>query len=475
MSECIPSRPCGDVDNCPGCMTDAAVGLPVEQAGPADVRLPDDFWSARPAFKHIRQAAWSSCAHPDAVLGAFLARYSASIWPNVRFDSGTGNDGSLNLFVALVAESGIGKSTAMSTAARVASVPVPAYALGSGEGLIEAYMGLVEDPVIDPATGGVVKKRNGDPKTELVKKQVSGNAFFSTDEGQSLNTLLTRVGSTLGATLRSAWMGGDLGQANAKVETTRRLESGTYSLGLLVGYQPGTAAELLADVGPGTPQRFLWFGAQDRHMPMEYIEWPGPIDVPRPTGRIAMSPAIRRELRERIVRKHWGTVEVHELDSHQELQWCKVSSLLCAMDGRTVVADEDWTLAKLLVSTSAAYRAALVERITEERGKQRREQAAEKGMADVARKTAARDVVRVAERIHRKACEDGWFSWPTWRKNAARDKPWCNDALEYALSTGLVVREGSIVRPAVTDSDSPGQGGTGGTGGTSGGRENGSR
>jgi hypothetical protein len=76
-----------------------------------------------------------------------------------------------------------------------------------------------------------------------------------------------RSGSTLGETLRSAAVGQTLGQTNASKDTSRYIPSGSYSMGLLVGFQPETAAPLFEEVAEGTPQRFVWVQVIDPSIP----------------------------------------------------------------------------------------------------------------------------------------------------------------------------------------------------------------
>jgi hypothetical protein len=71
------------------------------------------------------------------------------------------------------------------------------------------------------------------------------------------------------------WIGETLGQANAREETTRHVPDGSYSLGIVIGYQKDTAQDLLKDAAPGTPQRFLWCAATDPTVPDIAPEHPG--------------------------------------------------------------------------------------------------------------------------------------------------------------------------------------------------------
>lgn len=452
---------------------DAVHSAAEDRLGLADIRLPEEFWTVRPVLKQIQAAAWADRVHPDAVLGAFLARTAASIPPTVKFNSrseGRTPDASTNLFVCLIAPSGIGKSRASVTAENLTAVAgivdYDTYGLGSGEGLIESYLGLIDRPVFDQFTGAPkTDKKTGAQVTEKVKAQVRDRAFFFVDEGQGLNTLLTRTGATLGPTLRSAWNGGELGQANATADTTRRLSAGRYSLGLLVGYQPSTAAQLLGDSGTGMPQRFLWFGAQDKTMPAEPVPWPGRLEMPDFRGAaVDFDRAILRELAEYEVAKHHGTVHVAELDSHAQMLQCKVAALLCLVDGRRQVGDEDWQLAKLIVAASAGVRDQLAADIEAGQVRARQEESHLRGLDDMARRTTSDQVKTMAANLGEKAAKDGWVDYQAWRRGKSGERrKLCEPALAFALARGWVVRKGDAIEP-VRDSASGGAGGAGGAG-----------
>ena len=113
-----------------------------------------------------------------------------------------------------------------------------------------------------------------------VKVKRYDNACFYVDEGEAITQLLQRNASTLGETLRRGFADQDLGQTNASTETTRRVKGGEYALGLLIGFQPGTVLPVLEDVGPGTPQRFIFASPIDpnRPHPDQAPLWPGVLE-----------------------------------------------------------------------------------------------------------------------------------------------------------------------------------------------------
>lgn len=433
--------------------------------------LPDEFWAARPVLKTIREAAHAVPASPDAVLGVVLARTAAMLHNQVKFDS-TGGDptGSLNLFVALVGASGAGKSRAEGAAARL--ILPPSYlehpgafrdgiGLGTGEGIAEAYMGFEERE-----TG--TQDRQGHPKVEKVRAQVRHNVFFTVDEGQTLTKMmLERAGTTIGPALRSAWVGKALGQANAREDTTRFLPAGAYNMGLAIGYQPAVAQDLLADGGPGTPQRFLWLSASDPNAPRQQMPPVDPFRLPLCDGYgrvsdvlsvarciITFPPAISAQLRDDAVARLRGDLIVDELDSQTPLMLCKLAALFAVMDGRSQVTEEDWELGCTMWATSCAVRDRLIEFGRQKEALKREAQKA-RHTEDAAAKrsgvhaTDARHE-RVIAWIARKVAEIGPIRTPDlYRKLKATDRDIYETCLRLTEARGSVTvdDEGMISAP----------------------------
>lgn len=442
--------------------------MDAQDAIAARYRLPEEFWGARDMFKRIRQAAWASQNHPDAVLACVLARAAGAIGHEVKFDSGRNVPGTLSLFVCLLAKSGIGKSEAYGAASNLVRLPrhltdATGYAdpeifrdglgIGTGEGLAEAFMGSVE-----VETGKMVIKGRGrnaqpEPEVKTVRAAVRHRAFFFVDEGETLTKLMReRQGSTLGPTLRTAWSGGTLGQANASDERFRFVPARSYTVGIAIGYQPSTAVTMLEDVGPGTPQRFLWVGAQDTEMPEELYEWPEQITLPpedAPTGVIRFPAEIKKWLRSQHRAKHHGTIEIDPMDSHEPLMRCKLAALLCYLDGRMEVSRDDWVLGGMIWSVSSAIRDRLIgERDRGEAARRERERTERIDNAteiEVMKVQVSADVERVAKRIARKvhAADDqfGTVNRKEFKDNAGRDKKWIATAESHARNLGWLAED----------------------------------
>lgn len=455
----------------PHVVDETPAGLTAQETIAARYRLPEEFWGAREMFKTIRQAAWASQTHPDAVLAAVLTRAAGAAGHDVTFESGK-SMGTMSLFACLLAPSGIGKSDAYKAATRLVRLPPhlceadgsvnmdvfrDGLSISTGEGVAETFMGSVEVEATNP-DGSVkyeVKGRNRVPEPVMVKvrRAVRHRAFFWVDEGEALTKIMSeRAGSRLGPDIRSAWSGGSLGQANASEDRWRHVPGGTYSMGLLIGYQPETAVAMLSDVGPGTPQRFLWFGAQDTEMPNpdeEDFEFPEPLTLPPAEARegVIQFPAeLRKWFRRNVWGKHRRIIEIDPMDSHEPLMRAKLAALLCWLDGRMLVNRDDWILSGMIWSTSCAIRDRLIrhrdaaaERAAEERLERK---VTEATAIEMAKATVSSEVEQVARRItravHEAAEQEETVKRYKLKKNFGRLKPFFDAGLTHARAMGWI-------------------------------------
>lgn len=420
--------------------------------------LPETFWAARPVFQHIRQAAHSQGCSGDLVLYSTLARLSGMLSHRIRAVTGIGGRASLNVFAAMVGTSGSGKSI---SAGCVRDLMAPldddfrdGLPIGTGEGIAEAFMGTVDEATGELHLKGPLK---GDPVMQKVRKQTRHNAFFYVDEGQALAQLGSRTGSILGETLRRAAIGEALGQTNASEERTRYIAPGSYSLGLLAGFQPAIATGVLADAHTGTPQRFYWGWADDPSIPDVPPPWPGAIE-PHP-GRIRPDAPLDIVFPERIRRMLWadrvargrGEIEVPELDGHAGLMKVKLAALFALLDGgRLAVTEEDWSLAETAWESSCAVRDALVLRAQREAEAERTRLEDAKVHAElrshVAKKDADLTLERVAHLVRRHASQVGGVTYGALKKAlASRDRPVAEKAVALAVTRGWVFEEGDRI------------------------------
>ncbi|MFF4248639.1 hypothetical protein ACFYY2_29800 [Streptomyces sp. NPDC001822] len=423
--------------------------------------LPEEFYAGREELRHIRQAGHHWTRSGDVAFLATLTRLSAMVSHHIRADTGVAGYASLNLFGALVGPSGVGKSTGVDVAQRLLPIPEGLdfrdnLPVGSGEGIAEVFIDIVEE-----ATGEVRKGRGGTetPVTQRVRKQVRHNAFFYVDEGATLTRLMKeRSGSTLGETLRSAAVGQTLGQTNASKDTTRYIPKGSYSMGMLVGFQPETAEALFDEVAEGTPQRFLWLQVIDPSIPDERPSWPGELTKWREAvnaseeTHVTFDEQIKAELRRADLAKARGEVSVanlNPLDSHAPLVRVKVASLLAILTGRRHVTLEDWQLADMVWVASCGTRDALLGEIARRRivesEKRTEARIIEEVRVDQAKVTAEaqradKAVLRIATRIALLVQESGSMTRSALRTRfASRDKKHLNDAYSYAVLREWVI------------------------------------
>ncbi|MGI5247579.1 hypothetical protein [Dactylosporangium sp. CA-139066] len=440
----------------------------------AVANLPEEFWEARERFRAIRQAAWRNGCSGDVAMLTVMCRTSAMVSPKLIFDLGRG-PGSLNLFGGAVGPSGGGKSQAVEVGQEI--VIAPAYLvdadgnidpdkfkdgipLGTGEGLAEAYMGTAERETGELHTRNSANANKGDPKTEKVRAQVRHNVFYYLDEGETLTKMMKeRQGATIGQALRTAWVGGPLGQQNARDETTRLIPRRSYSCGMVIGYQPKTVQDLLGDGGPGTPQRFLWASAIDPSLPSTRPDAQRPFWLPLHddsgqaiTGTIGGPKWIADQLWARRVDVVRGKQVVEELDSHVDLMRCKLAALLAVIDGRMEVSDEDWQLSEVLWTTSCETRDRMVEFGRRQAQMLAAQQTAahvdREEKAHVARRTVDARAERIARWIGRRIHERGEATHgATKRAMSAEDRPFFDVGLEHALAQQWVSLDNRALRP----------------------------
>jgi hypothetical protein len=402
----------------------------------AELHLSEDFWEARKVLRHIRDTARLRGRGADGVLGAVLARMASLVPGGLRVDTGTGIPTVLNYYSILMGKSSGGKTTSRHIAEAMFPMGYdsdsPDFSLGSGQGIAAAYGSVVDDEF----------------------RQDRAKAFFYVDEGARMLALAKQKDSTLMATLRTAWTGSSIGEKNATRERDRRIRD--YSLGLVVGLQPGQAAELLRDVyvDDGTLQRFVWFAA-DKHMVPE--------QRPKRIGTVRAMPwdlsAAYDQSTEFYVPERLKD-EIYALDrdesrpeeeAHAPLLRVRTACLLAVLDNRREVTDEDWALAGAVMASSAAVMAS-VRRTVESRRKAAQEAYDARRIESEVKKVAALEaheekkieelVLRVVERVRD---EPGKARGALIRAIASiRYRDAADTAVERAIDRGLIsAREGS--------------------------------
>jgi hypothetical protein len=373
--------------------------------------IPGHVWERRSWLRAIRDRAQQTANCPDAVLGATLGVYAASVPHTVKIDTGFKDPLGTSLLVGLVSPSGRGKSSGWKLARNdfapvdhAKILPIP-----TGEGIIEALIGQVEKA--DPFTGVVGK----------VREQKEYNAIYYIDEGEALNAGMKREGASINAVMRSLFSDTELGNSNASEERRRYIAPGNYSLAVVVGYQPSTAMQVIRDTSTGMAQRFLWFSAM-----RESTQPSGVLSVPRlvtpnitsldqgtmadMSGRhylVKADPAITRLIWEEDERKN-ATMDMmtDDPDSQKSAVLGKLAGLACLIEGRGMITLDDWQLATELYEASCAIRDELIEIAEEQEAAERREKAVRASEIEQIKHTYPQEVRDVAASIMRKAAKE---------------------------------------------------------------------
>ncbi|MDN5919515.1 MAG: hypothetical protein L0I76_31190, partial [Pseudonocardia sp.] len=365
---------------------------------------------------HIYRAAMARLVSPDALLHAVLTIVASLLHHDSRVDTGKGTS-VLSYYLAVVGASGAGKSEALKVArellaswagARFAITGDDGYIdapLGSGEGLVESFMGTVYVDKLGP-DGEPMQDKAGFPVQVAARDQVRHNALFHTDEGRQVLALDARKGATVLATLCEMWSGSVAGQTNAEQARTRKLDAGTYVVGLLLGFQVATIDSLFADEAGGAPQRFGFAPAEyapfGEDLDGEIVtEWPGELGLSIPIGpvTVTLTGNQRAEVLRSIRAKAAGVSGDGPLDGHRTLIRCRVAALLALLHGTDQVTDAHWQLAHTLTVRSCALRDWLAEQGQRKAAEQRQA----RQDATVATTVRAQNLARDVERVTRAA------------------------------------------------------------------------
>lgn len=385
--------------------------------------LPRTFYDEHPTLRHVRQAANARRCPPDLVLAFTLCRVAAMI-PTTHTVHGS----CLNYVAALVGPSGSGKSKADKCARDLLPVlptDLDGLPIGSGEGLVDAYLQL--ETVDGKST----------------KRQVHVAGLFHVDEGEQFLAVARREKSTTMPILRNLWTGALVGTTGAKADTTRRLDAGTYRFALTVGLQPNYATQLLSDDHAGTPQRFLWVAAADPNAPDTRPAWPGSLDLPPTvTCPADLDPDILRQVDDDELKALRVGGHADPQRSHATLLTLRTAALLATLLGQPGKVDAvPWLLAQQLIEHNHAVTRHLVAAADTER-RERDRQAADETVEITAYKAEQFDrraVDRIAANIGRKV-HDGMAHVPRLRDGtASRDRHLFDDALLKARDLGWVV------------------------------------
>jgi hypothetical protein len=418
-----------------------------------------DFWGTEAGLKLIRDWARARRAGPHALLGEILLQVMARVPPHVLLpplgsqeSSHAQGTASLNQLVASVGPSGLSKGLAHGLAAEIVEWPraldAPVYAsLGTGEGIAGTF---------------VVCRKGEGGHYEMIR--LAWSAVFSATEVDKFAALITRKNATLGGTLRMAWSGEPLGEANASEERRRFVPRNAYRLGIVLHVQPGRGGALLNEdeMAGGTPQRVLWLPASDPDIPdiappaPGLIIWRPPAEVleanqelrERGIDHIAefspvVMPVCKRamdEIDRAAVARHRG--EAGALDGHALLVREKLAASLAIYLGRFEVSDHDWDLAGHLMRISDLTRESVSNALR--RAAQQKNEAAgqaEARRAQILRRAEESDaLLRTSQRILKILRErKDWVSRSDLRRAVtSRDRDYLDDAAEHLVKAGEI-------------------------------------
>ncbi|QPS33991.1 hypothetical protein [Brevibacterium casei] len=397
-------------------------------------QIGNDLWTARPELTTIRDSARASLASPYAVLGCTLASVAEALPPSVVLPptgNGTTAIGSLNVFFALVAPSGVGKGVATRTAEGVldqkgprrdrASVP-----LGTGEGIAASF-------IRSDAT-------REDPPEDSIRET---SVRFDVPEIDTLTALSGRQNSIVDQEIRKMWVGEALGTGNASPATRRIIPSHLYRASIIAGVQPKRAAGLIRSADGGTLQRFVFLPAIDPEAPDETpplppsLEWESPFDALRTSNvfQMRVDPFIREEMRVTHMPRLRGQVD--DDNGHREFSRLKIAALLGVLNGRRNVENDDWHLAGLIMSQSDRT----LEWIRGVLSREHKKMVAAKGRDSALKESAAEDAhISSAVASLRKALNDGrrWTRGDLRRRLTSSTRKYVDNALDRLAASGEV-------------------------------------
>lgn len=426
--------------------------------------LPESFWTARPIFGRIHQAAQSRMIASDGVMGAVLARAATMLSPRIVLPPKPGRLQPINIFAGLVTGTGGGKGSSLDCARDLlpfTSDLVRDIPAGSGEGLNKKF--FQKRLEVDEKTGKVV---GGDLERHYEA------LFVRVDEGALFKSLMGRQGQTTTETLLSAWSGERLGGSYADETRDVQVDALSYRFCMAITIQPEVAGFLLKESSSiGLPQRFLWMSIQPHDLPEvdEEPPFPGTLDWIPPTAYtntqingedrhvVLVHPDVSREIRVEHRDRQLGNIVTDALDSHATQSRLRVAVVLAALDNRLNVTQEDWALAQVIMTTSQEARRWVERKVEVTEAAER----LAKNVQHAERAVFVDEVVgdartkRLAKRLHKYTRDavlartaEGQPERAAWRdlvnkfKSSERDA--IGPALELALESDWIRRDGDF-------------------------------
>lgn len=342
-----------------------------------------EFWNSRDDLRYIRDYARSKGVRvaPWALLFTTLARLSVIVPPNVVIPAFAGGSPmGLNVFVALIGNSGDGKGLTE----RAARNLIP-----------DIKDAVTTQPASGEGVASLFAKRATDEEGHSVLECTTSRALLSIPEITALGGTARRVGSTVVPTLTSAYSGETLGFWNKNEGNRLQVPEYGYRLSLITGVQPANLNVIMNEAGTGLPQRFLWADVLDPEAPERaaHVEL-RPFDV----SRLPASPAMHALDALYQAGSRWNMMDhgdtgypltcmsfpecvadavEHDsylrlkgqrgdsLDSHGIGVRLKLAALFALLQQRLDVSEADWMLADYAYGRSSGFRSDCVKRARE--------------------------------------------------------------------------------------------------------------
>lgn len=356
----------------------------------------DGFWTSMAPLAEIRRYARSKGVrvNPWALLGAVLCRLSVAVPPNVVIDPmQNGQAMPLNLYLALIGESGDGKGITTRAAAKLipdirdAGTRLPA----SGEGIPAMF---------------ARREQDDDGQTRL--RPTMPRSLLDIPEITHLTGVSDRRGSTVISTLLSCYQGERIGAANKNETDQCEIPRLGYRLSIITGVQPAHAGVIIDNATTGFAQRFIYFDVTDpetpinaepakrvmasltrfpfdsgqlppdpdKHMLEAYYNPKGdhirqPDEYLASLEYVAFPPALADEFDNERIRVNRG-MRRDPLDAHRLQTAARVAALLAILDRpgeRPMVTQLEWDNAKTILAKSAQYRNKCTEALSQAKTK----------------------------------------------------------------------------------------------------------
>lgn len=379
-------------------MTTNPFGDPIDRDFLDYVETHTNFWNRKPQLQLIAHTAEREEISPWGLLLACQIHQLSHISPSVVLVKRSGvtgkelHDGtSLNMFGALTAPTGGGKSATFREAMNLIPPKTTPISDGTGQGLTKTFAETVK----------VTRDDDNKPIAEpyCITQMFTHSVVLHAPEVNTMNAEFTREGSKTASMLRSLWMGETVGSTTGDISRRITLPANIYRFGGLWGVQPVNATGLLAGADDGTPQRWVWAPAQEfrvgsrthppRAVPPNGTAFPQPVFNPgspnfgsasdalptvidkdtvmpkptwvlRPPKMDADLANIRAEERRVLDRDPYAQFTPEQRDaqkrvtmeSHMTLSRIKMAVALGFLWGHTSPTDDDWELSAIQLEVS---------------------------------------------------------------------------------------------------------------------------